>query len=87
MDALLLEKQNATKKNEFVKNYDEKNLIDLSKTSGIIKKRVKEENPMDSSGKVAKIVENGVTKIITSPSNKDEQKANPDSQKENDATI
>ena len=57
------------KKEEFSNNYDEKKLIDLNKT-GIVKKRTREEvnlvgdNLCNETGKIAKIVENGTSKII-----------------------
>jgi hypothetical protein len=69
MELLEVEKKNL-KKAEFTNNYDEKNLIDLNKT-GIIKKRKREDvesicgNDNLYTGKLDKITENGVVKIIT----------------------
>ena len=71
MDLILKEKI-GIKKEEFSKNYEDKTLIDLNK-SGIIKKRTREEinqingNDNTSSGKMAKITENGKSVIIETP--------------------
>ena len=85
MDLILKEKI-GIKKEEFSKNYEDKTLIDLNK-SGIIKKRTREEinqingNDNTSSGKMAKITENGKSVIIETGLNKQQ---NPGSKEKNE---